>query len=92
MMKRLVYILCAFALAITQKIYDLKNADYYPMMQYSELYFIFAEAGARGWISSASGIGAYLALLRQGVTESILEWNPYVTAESAEVVDYVNYP
>lgn len=77
--------------AITQKIYDLKNADYYPMMQYSELYFIFAEAGARGWISSASGIGAYLALLRQGVTESILEWNPYVTAESAEVVDYVNY-
>ena len=77
--------------AITGKIYDLKNADSYSLMQYSELLFIFAEAGARGWISSASGIGAYMALLKQAVTESILEWNPYVTAESAEVVDYVNY-
>ena len=77
--------------AITQKVYDLKNAPYYPLMNYSELYFIFAEAGARGLISSASGIGAYLALLREGVTESILEWNPYVTAESDDVVDYVNY-
>lgn len=77
--------------AISGKIYDLKNASSYPLMNYSELYFIFAEAGARGLISSASGIGAYLALLREAVTESILEWNPYVTAESDDVVDYVNY-
>lgn len=77
--------------AISQQIFDLKNASSYPLMNYSELYFIFAEAGARGWISSASGLGAYLALLKQGVTESILEWNPYVTAESPQVVDYVNY-
>ncbi|MBO4670568.1 MAG: SusD/RagB family nutrient-binding outer membrane lipoprotein [Bacteroidales bacterium] len=80
-----------YASAITGKIYDLKNASSYPLMNFSELYFIFAEAGARGLVSSASGIGAYLALLREGVTQSILEWNPYVTAESDEVVDYVNY-
>ncbi len=77
--------------AITQIVYNLQNAEEYPLMNYSELYFIFAEAGARGWISSASGIGAYLALFRQGVTESILEWNPNVTADSEEVVEYVNY-
>jgi len=77
--------------AITGKIYDLQNASYYPLMQYSELAFIYAEAGARGWVGSLSGIGAYLALLKQGITESILEWNPYVTADSDEVVAYVNY-
>ena len=76
---------------ITGKVYDLQNASYYPLMQYSELLFIFAEAGVRGWIGSASSFGAYLALLRQAVTESILEWNPYVTAESDEVVEYVNW-
>lgn len=77
--------------ALTGKVYDLQNASYYPMMQYSELSFIYAEAGARGWVSSISGIGAYLSLLKQGITESILEWNPYVTAESPEVVAYVNH-
>jgi len=77
--------------ALTGKVYDLQNASYYPLMQYSELSFIYAEAGARGWVNSISGIGAYLALLKQGITESILEWNPYVTAESPEVVAYVNH-
>ena len=77
--------------AITGKVYDLQNASYYPLMQYSELLFIYAEAGARGWVSSVSGIGAYLALLKQAITESILEWNPYVTSDSEEVVAYVNH-
>lgn len=77
--------------AIWGQIYDLQNAATYPLMQYSELYFIYAEAGARGWISSASGFGAYLALFKQGITESILEWNPYVTAESELVSNYVNW-
>ncbi|MBO7071652.1 MAG: SusD/RagB family nutrient-binding outer membrane lipoprotein [Bacteroidales bacterium] len=72
-------------------VYDLQNADYYPLMQYSELWFIYTEAGARGWISSASGIGAYLDMFKRAITESILEWNPYVTESSSEVSDYVNW-
>ena len=77
--------------AIWGKVYDLQNADYYPLMNYSELLFIYAEAGVRGWVSTLSGLGAYLTLFKQAVTESILEWNPYVTAESDEVTAYVNW-
>lgn len=77
--------------AITGKVYDLQNAPYYPLMNYSELAFIYAEAGARGWVSSIAGLGAYLGLFKDGITESILEWNPYVTADSEEVVGYVNW-
>ncbi|MBQ1619274.1 MAG: SusD/RagB family nutrient-binding outer membrane lipoprotein [Bacteroidales bacterium] len=77
--------------AITGKVYDLQNAEFYSMFNYSELPFIYAEAGARGWISSISSFGAYLDLLKQGITESILEWNPYVTASSDEVIAYVNH-
>jgi hypothetical protein len=77
--------------AIWGKIYDLQNADAYPLMQYSELAFIYAEAGARGYISSLSGFGGYMNLLKQGITESILEWNPHVTASDPMVVEYLNY-
>ncbi|MBO4447524.1 MAG: SusD/RagB family nutrient-binding outer membrane lipoprotein [Bacteroidales bacterium] len=77
--------------AITGKVYDLKNAPYYPLMQYSELMFIFAEAGVRGWIGALSSFGAYLSLFKEAVTESIMEWNPYVTADSDEVVEYLNH-
>ncbi len=77
--------------AITGKVYDLQNADYYPLMNYSELLFIYAEAGVRGWVGSAAGIGAYLALYKDAITQSILEWNPYVTENSEEVVSYVNW-
>lgn len=73
------------------KVYDLQNASYYPLMNYSELCFIYAEAGVRGWVSALSGLGAYLGLYKQAITESILEWNPYVTAESDEVTAYVNW-
>ena len=77
--------------AIWGHVYDLQNASYYPLMQYSELAFIYAEAGARGWVNSLAGLGAYMNLYKLGITESILEWNPYVTADDAMVVDYVNY-
>ena len=77
--------------ALTGKVYDLQNAPYYPLMQYSELLFIYAEAGARGWINSLSGPAAYGELFRRGITSSILEWNPYVTADSPEVTAYVSY-
>ena len=77
--------------AIWGKIYDLQNADKYPLMQYSELAFIYAEAGARGYINSLSGFGGYMNLLKKGISESILEWNPHVTAEDPMVVEYINY-
>lgn len=76
---------------ITGKVYDLQNASSYPLMQYSELYFIFAEAGVRGWIGSISDFSAYLPLFKQGVVESILEWNPYMTADSDEVAEYLSH-
>lgn len=79
------------ASAITGKVYDLKNASGYALMNFSELAFIFAEAGARGYIASISGKGAYRSLLEAGITQSILEWNPYVTATSPDVTEYVDY-
>ncbi|MBO4595488.1 MAG: SusD/RagB family nutrient-binding outer membrane lipoprotein [Bacteroidales bacterium] len=79
------------ASGITAKVYNLKNADYYPMMQYSELAFIYAEAGARGWIPVIADILEYQDLLKKGVRESILEWNPYVTETSNEVTSYLDW-
>lgn len=72
------------------QIHDLQNASYYPLMQYSELPFIFAEAGARGWISVITYAGVQ-TLLRTAVTENILEWNEYFNENSNEVLDYVNW-
>ena len=77
--------------ALWGHVYDLQNASTYPLMQYSELLFIYAEAGARDWVKSLSGIGAYSTLYKNAITESILEWNPYVTAEDPLVVDYVEH-
>lgn len=71
--------------------YDLQNASEYPLMQYSELPFIFAEAGARGWVAAIGGEGPIGTLLRKGIIESILEWNPHVTETSDAVVNYVNW-
>lgn len=76
---------------ITQKVFNLKNASEYPLMQFSELYFIYAEAGARNWIADASGVAAYLDLFQKGIRESILEWRPDLTASSSWTLDYVNY-
>jgi len=76
---------------ITQLIFDLKNASQYPLMQYSELFFIYAEAGARNWVPEASGVAAYLQLFQEGVKESILEWRSDLTATSQWTLDYVNY-
>lgn len=72
------------------QIHDLQNASEYPLMQFSELPFIFAEAGARGWISTITFAGVQ-TLLRKAVTESVLEWNTYFTESSDEVVNYVNW-
>ena len=76
---------------ITQIVFNLKNADTYPLMQYSELLFIYAEAGARNWVADASGVAAYLQLYQEGITQSILEWRNDLTATSPWTVDYVNF-
>ena len=76
---------------ITGKVFDVKNPSHYALMNFSELCFIFAEAGARGYIPDASSYGAYQGLLKRGVTENILEWRSDLDDETPEVVDYVNY-
>ena len=72
------------------QIHDLQNASEYALMQFSELPFIFAEAGARGWIATITFAGQQ-NLLRKAVTESVLEWNTYFNESSAEVTDYVDW-
>ena len=57
---------------------DLQNADHYALMNYSEQLFIFAEAGARGWLAMA--YPAVKTLYLQAVAESVSEWNDTVTA------------
>ena len=72
-------------------VHDLQNASEYPLMQFSELLFIFAEAGERNYISAVSGPTDIEKLLRKAITESILEWNTLFTENSDEVVNYVNW-
>ena len=71
---------------ITGKVFDVKNPSHYALMNFSELCFIFAEAGARGYIADASSYGAYQGLLKRGVTENILEWRSDLDDETPEVV------
>ena len=75
--------------ALTGIVYDLQNASSYALMQYSELLFIYAEAGARGWVGEISSLASYTELFKQGIIASILEWNPNVSADSPEVSEYV---
>jgi len=67
---------------------DLQNADHYALMNYSELLFIFAEAGQRGWLNIA--YPAVKQLYLRAVTEAVLEWNGYVTEASDEVVAFLD--
>ena len=67
---------------------DLQNAEHYALMNYSELLFIFAEAGQRGWLGIA--YPAVKQMYLQGVTESVLEWNPEVTEGSDSVVKFID--
>lgn len=52
---------------------DLQNAEHYSLMNYSELLFIFAEAGQRGWLDISYPEVKELYL--DAVSESVLEWN-----------------
>ena len=75
---------------------NIKDADSYALMNYDELLFIFAEAGARNWIPT--GQVGYKKLYLDGILNSILQWEKgweehesYVTAASQEVVDILGY-
>ena len=50
---------------------DLKNGEWYPLLNYSELLFIFAEACCRGWIA-----GDVKSLYLDACEASMIEWNP----------------
>ncbi|MBP3482849.1 MAG: SusD/RagB family nutrient-binding outer membrane lipoprotein [Alistipes sp.] len=67
---------------------DLQNADHYALMNYSELLFIFAEAGQRGWLNIAYPQVKQHYL--RAVTEAVLEWHPYVTESSENVVKFID--
>lgn len=67
---------------------DLQNADHYAIMNFSEQLFIFAEAGARGWLAMA--YPAVKTLYLQAVAESVLEWNDTVTASDGKVVGFLD--
>ena len=79
------------ASALTGLTFNLKNADNYALMNFSELLFIFAEAGARGYIPEASVIGSYQEIFADAITESILEWRPDLKATDSEVTSFVDY-
>lgn len=77
--------------AISGKTFNIKNADHFALMNFSELLFIFAEAGARGYIPAIGGLSAYLDLFQSAVTQSILEWRTDMNADTQDVVDYVSH-
>ncbi len=75
---------------------NLKNADSYALMNYDEILFLFAEAGARNWIPT--GQVGYKKLYLDGILNNVLQWEKgweshesFVHAASQEVIDLVNY-
>ena len=75
---------------------DLKMDSASAMMNFDELLFIFAEAGARGWIPMNQK--GYKDLYLEANLQSIRQWqvgwetaDDYYTAASPEVVNFINY-
>ena len=66
---------------------NLKNADRYALMNYSELLFIFAEAGQRGWLNISYPVVKKIYL--EAVTESALEWNTTESAGSEDMTKFI---
>ena len=74
---------------------DLKMDCAYAILNYDELLFIFAEAGARRWIPMGQD---YKDLYLEANLQSILQWQEgwdkekdYFTASSPEVINFINY-
>lgn len=75
---------------------DLKMDCAYSLLNYDEQLFIFAEAGARGWIPMSQK--AYKETYLEANRQSILQWQvgweratDYYTATSPEVINWINY-
>ena len=75
---------------------DLKMDCAYSLLNYDEMLFIFAEAGARGWIPMSQK--AYKDMYLNANLQSILQWQigwerekDYYTASSPEVINFINY-
>ena len=75
---------------------DLKMDCSYSILNYDELLFIFAEAGARGWLPLSSKASKDLYI--EANLQNILQWNvgyetrkDYYTASSPEVVKWLEY-
>ena len=75
---------------------DMKMDCEYAILNYDELLFIFAEAGARGWIQMSQK--AYKDMYLTANLQSILQWQvgyetykDYYTESSPEVINWMNY-
>ena len=75
---------------------DLKMDCAYSILNYDEMLFIFAEAGARGWIPT--GQKGFKELYLEANRQNILQWqvgwereSDYYTASSPEVINWINY-
>ena len=75
---------------------DLKMDCAYSLLNYDEILFIFAEAGARGWIPMSQK--AYKDMYLEANLQSILQWQvgweratDYYTESSPEVINWMNY-
>ncbi len=67
---------------------NLKEKDHYALMNYSEMLFIFAEAGQREWLGLT--YPDVTALYREAVKESVLEWNTAITEESPVMTAFLD--
>ncbi len=75
---------------------DLKMDCAYSLLNYDEQLFLFAEAGARGWIPMSQK--AYKDLYLDANLQNILHWqlgwehvSDYYTASSPAVINFINY-
>ena len=63
----------------------IQNRDHFSIMCYSEIFFIWAEAAHRKWIS-----GTPKSYYDRGITESIYEWNP--DASESTISSFLAHP
>ena len=75
---------------------DLKMDCAYAILNFDEILFIFAEAGARGWIPM--GQKGFKDMYLEANRQSILQWQvgwerstDYYTASSPEVINWISY-
>ena len=75
---------------------DLKMDCAYSLLNYDEILFIFAEAGARGWIPMSQK--AYKDMYLDANLQNILQWQvgweretDYYRADSPAVINWINY-